>query len=292
MSIDPNEDEQGDDFPERGDAQGTIQYSIGSRLSGDPIGKRMTDGTLMGNLIGKSSQLYSSLIARGSNAYAAIKTAPMLLSSVAHLHSVDLEFRSDPINPKLIDQGDSHPILDSLNTLALADAENVATIAADMGGAVTQAYLRFTTLLGEREIKAEFFVPTAPTLKPVRISPQRALSHSEILGKQQMLETKIVHLTGLLDMLADSKGAFALIKTEEGLSESSRAEWRNAIGQGSKIEGSLSDSALEDIQRLNAWRQRITAVIQVVQMTSPKTTKRLDVDATLLEVSSVQHRIG
>lgn len=295
----PEEDPvpEGDGFPQEGDGTETVSYMAGGRFSGGPITVVAAPGPVVGDLIARLAKLYSALEGKGSNLARAVADYPYFLRALAFGHSVDLLYQGERRAETTLPVESDDPLtagLDAISKLA-GERDGITTLAAEYGGAVTTAYRQLTSLLGQREITAEFFIAVGETPDEgsfVHLPPDVARAHAEALSDQQTLRTETVPITGLLTALDGSKGTFKLARPEH-IGNKYAAAWKDAVGaKRAVIEGELTDEAETDIRRMNAWKAMVTAEVELTHMTAPKTTSAEELEAKLLRVTQVHQRLG
>lgn len=298
MSANPGPDDdlepEGDGFPQEGDGTEPIKYMAGGRFSGGPITSVAAPGPVVGDLIARLAKLYSALESRSSNLGRAVADFPYYLRGLRFEHSVDLLYQGERHAPALVPDP-NNPIHASLEALArlVGEREGIQAMAAEYGGAVAMAYRQLVSLLGQREITADFFVAVdrmPDETSFVRLAPDAARAQADALSDQQTLRVETASLTGLLTVLDGDKGTFKLARPGDLATEYKRA-WKEAVGSKRVVEGELTDEAETDIRRLNAWKSKVTVEVELTHMTSPKTTRTEEIDAKLLRISQVHMRL-
>jgi hypothetical protein len=284
--ADPNGDEE---KPGPGDFIDKIRYSVASRTAGEEIGKHASPAPLIGKMASLYGQLLSSLVIGGSSPTTAAEKMPVYIGRLVHVQSVDMELVLEPHGEPLDGRPPTEDLFERLDVLTSADPDDIRALVADFGGAATQAYRKFATLLGDYSLEASFWIPDQS--RAAELDWPRASAHARLLNSEEVIETSTFTLSGILDMLEDSRSRFSLRRDDDYLDAGSKEEWKRAVGNRPKIEGALSEDAMDDIQIKNAWRKQIMARVEVTKVTSPKTTKSMEIEAVLREVESVQDRI-
>jgi hypothetical protein len=268
----------------------------GGRFSDGPIRTEAAPGPVIGELITRVSKLYSALRSGGSNLARAAADFPYLLRAVSYRQSVDLVYEPEAADadPEMVPET-QNPVETALMALERLTAarDDIVDVAAEYGPAVTSAYRQLVSLLGQQDITAEFFAavderPDESTF--VRLPPRHALAHAEALSSQQVIRTETTTLSGVLDELAGRKGTFKLLRPSTLTREETRA-WDETVGRRVVIEGELTDEAETDIRRMNAWKSKVTAEVELTHMTAPKTTNAEEIEAKLLRIVYMQPRL-
>jgi hypothetical protein len=189
-------------------------------------------------------------------------------------------FNEDPVSD----------VVGDLAKLVQPQSDSITEIALELGGAVSQSYRRFAQFVGLSEIAARFEHGIGPELTVLMLSPEIASHHAEILSRPDTLEVKTIEITGILDTLSESTSRFRLRKSPD-MADSDIEVWRDHVGSVSKIEGELTEAAIDDIQRMNAWSKLVKAQIRLTKMSSPTTNRKADIEAQLLGLIHAQEQL-